>query len=571
MAALGAGAPALASDLPAPPPPVVPALEPTAIEVPALPPEIVEPPVVVTEIDAENVDVSIRVLSPGEDEGAIQEDADSVISPELEGDITAAAEEAAGDADDPASSTPVGAVNTNVSVRVLSPGSNAGPSQSTDQDTEEGEGERDLAQADAEPAAPGANPAPATTTALEDAQDSEQYQEPNSQYQSEDQIAGEPWNWVWTLELDCAGNPTSTSADYGDPGSLSWSWEWNWKWGCADARSGGPERSASDERAPPSTAEARPPPPTGTSSSSSSPAGASGEPWNWVWTFTFCGQTTTMSTHAGTGTPLSWTWDWTWDWTCGSAPAAQESTPPPLVLPPPPPLVTTPPALPAPSNSTVQGGGTPDATPRADAIQLPTVSLIAILPFTVDTGLANATLELLPAPTMPLEITVDVAIPPAIPPVSTVSVSTVSIVPLAVFPFPPRAAPPAHGPVATSLPSGRHSTTASPSSGRIVVGAATVPASRVRNGSTRQADTRSQPRVARARPDSTPLAPRGPGPRHGAASTSAGSAASSALLVGIVALAGFVFLAAPRLGRRVKVARELSPRGLDRSPLDHPG
>jgi hypothetical protein len=45
----------------------------------------------------------------------------------------------------------------------------------------------------------------------------------------------------------------------------------------------------------------------------------------------------------------------------------------------------------------------------------------------------------------------------------------------------------------------------------------------------------------------------------------------SAPVVAVAALTGFFLLVAPRVGRRIRVARELSPRGTYRSSIDHPG
>ena len=126
IAGLAAAGPALAAEEPPPaPPPVavpdVPDLALPEIPVPEIPvPELVEPPVVVTHVDAENIDVSIRILSPGEDGSVAQESATTLISPASETGITEPTEDI-GPAE-AASTEPSGAVNTNVSIRVLSPG-----------------------------------------------------------------------------------------------------------------------------------------------------------------------------------------------------------------------------------------------------------------------------------------------------------------------------------------------------------------------------------------------------------------------------------------------------------------
>ena len=52
--------------------------------------------------------------------------------------------------------------------------------------------------------------------------------------------------------------------------------------------------------------------------------------------------------------------------------------------------------------------------------------------------------------------------------------------------------------------------------------------------------------------------------------TSSGLVPSAPVVV-VAALTGFFLLVAPRVGRRIRVARELSPRGTYRSSIDHPG
>jgi hypothetical protein len=100
----------------------------------------------------------------------------------------------------------------------------------------------------------------------------------------------------------------------------------------------------------------------------------------------------------------------------------------------------------------------------------------------------------------------------------------------------------------------------------------------------RQPELRPQPRADRSGHDKRDLEARslntGRGglllldPRRIGRSTGSSSGAGivpSSLLVGIAALAAFTIFAAPGLGRRIRVARELSPRGQDASPIDHPG
>ena len=574
VAGLGSAGPAFASDLPGMPAvPTAPTQAPPEITIPALPPEPMEPPVVVAEIDAENIDVSISVLSPGEEEAPAAESTIPVVSPDFESDTTPPTDPSATDTGDDATEAPGGGVNTNVSVRVLSPGSSSGATQGSTG------GGGDVAQAGAAPAEVGPDTAPAATTTPEATEDSEQYQGDNSQYQSDEKIVEDPWRWDWTLTIDCSGNPTSTSVESGKPESLEWAWEWAWEWGCSDAEAPASEPSSTTERSPPAAQPAAQPEPqtrAGPTSSSSSPASSTDtEPWNWTWTFTFCGKTETVTTQAGAGTPLTWTWDWAWNWSCGSAPAegsAPASTTPPSTTPP-----STTPGPTQPPSTTLPDPGAGTASleagplPGTDSIQIPVLSF-TVGPYKVDTGTAGEALDLPPAPSLPSEIVVEVTIPPAIPPSPAAPA-----VPLQDPPFPPGAAPLELGPHAVPLRSGL---VQAPSTASAFAPPATRPTLLPRTataagGADAARETRPEKKqrahVVRARPDSRPPLPLAPRSRHGVGSTSASGAASSALLVGIVALPGFVLLAAPGPGRRVEVARELSPRGLDRSPIDHPG
>src|SRR5688572_15840603 len=90
-AGLGTAGPALATELPAPPPMpeiefAVPEAPEPSLPMPAMPDLDLEP-VVETQVDAGNIDVSVRVLSPGADETVTQEGAVDVVSEESEPDI----------------------------------------------------------------------------------------------------------------------------------------------------------------------------------------------------------------------------------------------------------------------------------------------------------------------------------------------------------------------------------------------------------------------------------------------------------------------------------------------------
>jgi hypothetical protein len=557
---LGVAGPALATELP-PPPPVpegtwaVPEPEPALLPTPAIPvPELDLEPVVVTQVDAGNVDVSVRVLSPGEDGTVTQESATAVVSPATQPDITATSEStdlAPVETAPVESVAPTEATNTNVSIRVLSPGDRGDVAQSTP-----GSGE-EVVEAGTGPALPHADPAPASAAPTSGASDSAQYQPENSRYQPENSTDADPWHWVWLLSLDCSGYASSISTETGYRESLVWSWEWQWEWACSGAEAN--EQSAeSGARASPPAASESPPAEQGTSSPGPEPVVA--EPWVWTWTFTFCGETRTISTHAGTGTPLTWTWDWTWTWTCPTT-AAPDAQPLPEAGATPPLGAATGGGV---EDAAVDAGRTLQIADGAPAVTLPAVWLPTVLP-TLQPG---AAVEVVVVPSVPM---VEIAIPPVVLPASTAPSR-----PLPAIPFP--AVDDAAEPTTTSpgLPPARRTITPG---ARPIAATGYPPA---------QVDTQlpqSQPRVHQARPAKharaqeerskrdrrqLPLERRQPRQALGS-SSSAGGVVSSALLLGFAVLTGFIALAAPGVGRRIRVAQELRPRSPDRSPIDHPG
>jgi hypothetical protein len=545
MVGLAFAGPAVAEDGP----PEIPTDPPAVPEPSALPavPVLDELPVVVTEIEGGNVDVSIRVLSPGADETAPEETADAVVSPGEEPSITETIETPDAHAADGAT----GAANTNVSVRVLSPGDNKGATQ-----TNHGDGEGAVrAGVDPKPSTTGSAPvsdAPADTSV-----DSDQYQDNNSQYQSDEETAPDAWNWLWVLNVDCGGNATSTSTQSGDPASLEWSWEWAWEWGCADTSG----TQANAQPKPGSAATAGP----GTTAGSTAPntagspqakpgttsSAASGEPWSWTWAFDFCGETTTISTSAGTGTPLNWTWDWTWTWSCAT-PAAPPSPP---AIEASPPFATSPPT---PSDEA-------SAEENDAPVYTPDLSFLPVITFP-DPGVSSAALALPLAPELPAEVEISVVIPPVVlPTTEVVGIPTFTVElglpavgsPASPFGTPRRSARRARPPAAIADLPGR-------APARIT---ATVDHARQARPA-----TRSRAHGARDPRARDPLAPLGfPRPRTAAGSSSASGAASSSVLFGVAALIGFIILAAPRAGRRIRVARVLRPRSHDEGPIDHPG
>ena len=526
VAGLGTAGPALATELPAPPPMpeiavAVPEPPESPLPMPAMPDLDLEP-VVVTQVDAENVDVSVRVLSPGEDAPVTQEGAAGVISEALEPDITAPVDPAAPVANEDA--TRAGGTNTNVSIRVLSPGDRGDVTQIAGQDAV-GKGE-EVVEAGPDSALPQPDPAPASTAPPDEGSDSSQYQPDNSRYQSGSTSDGDSWNWLWVLSLDCSGNASSTSTESGRQKSLVWSWEWVWEWGCPGTE---PTESSAEPGARGSPPEETEQPVAESVTSAPNPEAAGGtEPWVWSWTFTFCGETRTISTSGGTGTPLTWTWDWTWTWTSPTAAAPDVQPPPAIDMSPP--LVTAPQATSDAGNSPADPQPNPQAADGATSMVLPTVWFPAIPPV------------VLPAWTAP-------------------SLPSAAI----AFPAVDVAAEP------TMLPAGR---TIAPRARPSLVqpAEAQAPASNARpraHHARPVEQTRAQGRRVKGDRQQLPLERRQS--RQALGSSSAGGVVPSALLFGFAALTGFIVFAAPGLGRRLRAPRKLRPPSPDPSPIEHPG
>ena len=323
-----------------------PAVEAVVPDTPPAAPEVTTS----TQSDGGNVNVSVRVNSPGEEAPVVQEGPDpAVVSPPAQPDITPVAgilapePDGSGSTGSPAGSpaTPTGdSTNTNVSVRVSSPGDNDPVTQTTASgDTQD------------EPAGEdGAAPGDTAASTPDPPSDSSQYQDDNSQYQStEPSPEDAPWNWTWTLTV-CDGNVLSDSDETGSNSSRDWTWNWVWNWTCdeAPASNAAPTASPTDSEDRGSGVPQPGPanvnvsirvlspgddgPVTQTNTTPTPAPSGSGDPsWMWSWTFTWCGTTTEISTLAGEGTGLDWDWNWLWLWDCGQtgeAPPAPDNPPP---------------------------------------------------------------------------------------------------------------------------------------------------------------------------------------------------------------------------------------------------
>jgi hypothetical protein len=621
-----------------------PAPTPNADQVdPSAPPAITT----TTQSDGGNVNTSVRVNSTGTDEPVAQErDAPDVVSPAAQPDITTEPDTGTSAPDtpgvlapDPAPGASPGAsqsgpTNTNVSVRVLSPGDNGPVSQTNASTAPTGETKANGTTASSSTAQESPTPPP----------DSTQYQDQNSQYQSLsgpfDQTTSdrnvEPWNWTWTLTV-CDGSATSISTETGGKESRDWVWDWAWNWTCESPTSssdlppvaapdnGSVGASASQVRG---SGEPQPGPantnvsvrvlspgdngPVTQSNTSQAPApphdGASGEPpWIWTWTFTLCGTTIEISTLAGEETDLNWAWNWLWAWDCensgGPAPTPADTggdtaspvEPGPAADPP----AAEPPAAPAsglPASVTQSGSDTTGAmvdlsvTPPSTLTEwvrrLPWAPAVADLPalhvplFSSPTSATWGTLASWPTPlaTPPIEVAVDVTIPsivlskppspafPAVPmPTSGGAVQIVIEVGAPILP-----SSTALGPTGPDQAPGldvRAPHGADPQPRGTSVRASWTHPTVQRSQPTADASAGSMPRPARG-----PLPFNLPRPLQAAGSSaSTGGSVPSLLLFGFATLIGFFVLAAPGLERRIRLARLPSPRSRFDSPLDRPG
>jgi hypothetical protein len=528
VVAFGASAnatPALASDglAPVPPPdlsvteaiPPVPELD---VDETALVADLEEPPIVVdADVEGGDINVSVRVLSPENEPGAPLDNAADVIPSAIEPDITA--DPVLPDPLPPVTEAIDDTLDTNVAIRVLSPGRNGSvKQQSGPAEDEAALPSPDLAPADGMDAA---NPIEAFA---ETAESAPQYHDDNMQYQSAGIPNPDPWIWEWYLALDCSGNVTSTSSELGSAASRDWDWNWTWDWTCG--LDGASEESGDAlERGFASIASVSAPGGEASAATGEQPD-ASGTPWLWTWSFDFCGRETTFSIQAGEQTNLEWTWDWTWAWACTSTEVVSSD-----------------------AEGEGQSGTPADAGTLSGELELPAPLAIAIV-------IEQPLLHLIPFEASP---TVVVVAPISIAPVISLggSLPTGTGPEQAPASGPGRA--PAQVPVTVLIavaPAAPDITTATPD---------TSQPERARPSKTR--DREAAPRPARRLPQ-LPLSPT----RRAAGSTSSsGAAPGGGGATGVAALTGFYALAAPGLGRRIRVVRELSPHARAEAPRDRPG
>jgi len=565
--------------------------EPTPLPVPELPPlpaideagtEGTDPqqtPEVVTATQAEagSINVSVRVLSPGTDGPVTQEPSDTdVVSPSAEPDITAATNPATVTPSVPSQSADV---NTNVEIRVLSPGDNGAVTQTSD--SAGATPNEEAAAAPPSEAEPSSEPEPTSSDSGDQAPvttvDSEPYQPENSQYQSEAAPPLDPWNWRWVFAIDCAGNATSLSTETGSQASLIWTWDWTWDWACISADAGATSSggsgldssSTSDAGNTNVSVRVLSPGDNGPVTQSTTAVGEavgdlatteaapSSGPWSWTWTFTFCGTTTSFSTQTESQTPLSWTWDWAWNWTCdaavGAPPALGAATEPDADATPVSAPSTLIPAGPAPVSS-------PTVSAAVDVPPLPPLPAPPVVP-SVDAGVAVVVEPDVLGPVFP-----DLSLPPpAGPAVDVQVVIAPAESPRALAP----GTPPTPDAADTASTDYRDAGSSTPTTTTAV---AWKPRERPRSRPSSQPTAkRASTHVASSRP-TRGLPPFGQlGSSQSTGSGTVGGRVPGAPVVAVAALIAFFMLAAPSLGRRIRVARELSPRSTYRSSIDHPG
>jgi hypothetical protein len=534
--------------------------------------------------DGVNTNVDVRVLSPGSNGAVTQVDsAPGVVSSRAASDITTPSGEPA--ATDP--STTVAATgeiatdstdaaglqgaNTNVSVRILSPGDN-GP----------------LTQVGTDAVEPSSSSDGITGGTSSSPTDSTQYQDANSRYQFPDDSASEPWFWSWILTSNCTDIADSISKESGDPGSLDWHWQWEWTWDCDGSADSSGAAHPNDRSSPNDPSS-----PTGSSGSGAVPttdqsgAGPSttAQPdgtWSWTWTFVLCGAETTVARTAASGTPLTWDWFWTWSSIC--PPVAEQDFDIASG-----PADTTPRAEPrvddalVPTNAAMTADAV-EPTARAtsasnDALDISSVVQV-LQSAIVRSGAAAALLGWTPVtftvadlpslkasavglvPVGGTTILVKVDLGDTSVPIAPQTAPITSQTSPAALPWPDRTEGLARRPGASAT----RSVSAEPEFKARVRAPRDTPEARP---APRLSSTSSSSHGGRD-PVVPPLGPQGWLQLAGSAS-GAGNSSGFVPFGFFATVTGFFVLAPPRLRRRVRPAQELGPRGRYPSPIDNPG
>jgi hypothetical protein len=561
--------PTTSDPLSIPAPPAIPSL-------PELEADVAPISVEVTEGETGSVNVSVRVLSPGEGEPPPEQDAESKVIPPAPGsDITGEGTSSPPNADDGADDAPAAGSNVNVSVRVLSPGDDGPVVQSAEQDGDIDALTPTAATPDPPPVDTGLPFPPSEVTADSsgdsngEAANSERYHDDDSRYQSERQSERATWYWSWELTVDCAGNASAESEETGAQSSLDWVWEWTWEWSCGSL----PRPPPVEADLPRAPAEAPASGSTvsdgGRASKNDTSEDAPGtEPWIWSWTFTFCGETVASRIPiSSVRTELQWQWDWTWDWSCDvSTPAPEPTSTTSEDLSPSP-------SVQAPGEDTLPAAGEATGVDVTVAMPIPDWLVAIQVPGWLISRLQPT--ELRPA------------LPPGLGPLGdTFSASAIAVGVEIGAPFaphvdsglgqpkaerdrtipPPALTSPSVELVRPTTPMGReHEQSSSAGQSHATRADSTAPRD---PGSLRPIGKRSGSGHKRR----APLSPFGlPSLPGSGLSGSSSSFAPSGMVLGTAALVALFVLAAPTLVRRIRVPRELSPRGTHASSIDHPG
>ena len=315
-----------------PVPPSVPELPTPSVPEPPVMPDVSDAPatISVTEDDAGNVDVSVHVLTPVETTTTSEDTGDpALVSAQPTGSITPTQDTHEAAQQDETTAPPPAGTNVNVSVRVLSPGNDEPVGQVNSSGTE-----GDVADQQDKSPTGGSTPLDTTAEAEKPAESAEQYHGMNSQSSATGNSESDAWSWTWYLGMDCDGNVLSESVESGLPSSLEWTWTWDWEWACSSPRGPPPVEVVTAEAPSANGPGATAPSAEGDHQSPAEAEQPDAEPWQLIWTFTFCGQTVSAPLTIAHSTPLEWTWAWTWTWTCETE--AAEAPPHDGPLPPPP-------------------------------------------------------------------------------------------------------------------------------------------------------------------------------------------------------------------------------------------
>jgi hypothetical protein len=548
--------------------------------------------------DGVNTNVSIRVLSPGDNAPVQQEDsAPGVVSEPGERDITAdsAASDTAvaGPSDaavDAGSAEAAGSRNTtatpgtniNVSVRVLSPGDDGSIAQLGAQ--------RDGAAPSQSTQPPSTSPG-ITVDGSASGSDSAQYQSGDSQYQFVDQSNPAPWDWTWTLASNCSDIADSTSASAGDPASLEWHWEWVWNWDCAgtddpSGPAGRDDGASSGSGGQPASGTTRSGSPSQGVPSTTTQADGT---WAWMWTFDLCGSERTLSTTTASGTPLTWDWNWAWTWTC---PAADDANGDADIRPAT--ADTTPGVAPSIGAASVPSNAVATSEATAPTAGEPTGAVDPASTFSSTLQLARSLVSirfggLVPRAPTRLFVGFESASPPLTTPALGLTDGTASVIavtglatgPVVLVQTPPATASATFtnpSPTSGGRPTARRPRFSAPTSST-PPGPVLESGARASRGTTHAETPEARP-APRPRTSSTRThdrQQRGPLPfdfegwlQLAGATTGTGNS-SGVPHFSFATVTGFFALAPPRLRERVRPAQELGPRDRYPSPIDHPG